>query len=74
MNDTRRKNVIWTVCEKKDGDRISFEGAQLAVLMDLRTELQKLNNLLYCSQCVSIPSVLRQIQRNTQIRTQRKRP
>lgn len=37
--------------------------AQLAVLMDIRDELKKLNKLLYCSNFTGIPTTLRSIRR-----------
>ena len=42
--DTRRKNVNWKLAAapKEPG----WEGAQLAVLMDIRDELQRLNGLI----------------------------
>ncbi len=46
MTDTRRKNITWTVC--KDGEGMSFEAAQLAVLMDIRDELQGIRSLMNC--------------------------
>jgi hypothetical protein len=46
MTDTRRKNVDWTVC--KDGGGMSFDAAQLAVLMDIRDELKGIRSLMNC--------------------------
>jgi hypothetical protein len=64
MTDTRHKNVRWTVHTNAEG-RTSYEGAQLAVLMDIRDELQTLNRLLGCANAVAIPEILRGIRRNT---------
>lgn len=71
MADQRRKDINWTVCNA-DGNGQTFAGAQLAVLMDLRDELQgirdqitSLNGLLHCPNFVGIPTVLRQIRKNT---------
>lgn len=44
--DKRRKNVNWTTC--RDDGGISFDGAQLAVLMDIRDELQAIRRRLDC--------------------------
>lgn len=57
MTDRRRANVRWTVCA--DGaETISFDGAQLAVLMDIRGELQEANAtlaaLLRLAQCSNV--------------------
>lgn len=62
--DTRCANSTWTI-RAADQTGASWEGAQLAVLMDLRDELQKLNRLLGCDRFVGIPSVLAQIARQT---------
>ena len=48
MGDTRRANHDWAVCGEDDG-RASFDGAQLAVLMYIRDELQSLNRFLRCA-------------------------
>ena len=66
MIDQRKKDVEWYVCwpEQNDG-RVSWEGRQLAVLMDIRDELKKLNGLLHCSNFKAIPGELREIRRNT---------
>jgi hypothetical protein len=47
MNDRRRKNVSWHVCQN-GVESLSFDAAQLAVLMDIRDELQTLNQLAGC--------------------------
>ena len=60
MADTRHKDVNWNC-----GENVSFDGAKLAVLMDIRDELQTLNRLLACRNFTGIPASLRAIQRNT---------
>ena len=55
----RHKDAVWTIPDKN----CSFEAAHLAVLMDLRDELKKLNTLLHCQNFVDIPKTLRSIQR-----------
>lgn len=51
MADTRRKNADWSV-----GERITdWEQCQLAVLMDIRDELQAIKHL---AQCYRIPRAL----------------
>jgi hypothetical protein len=57
----RRKDVNWSIPEQ--GQTLNIEQAQLAVLMDLRDELQKLNALLHCHNFTNIPNVLRAIRR-----------
>lgn len=39
--------------------------AQVAVLMDIRDELKRLNALLHCHNCVAIPQKLDAIVKNT---------
>ena len=62
MKDLRHKNAAWTVPTDLNGS-IAWGGAQLAVLMDLRDELQRLNNLLACQNFLGIPHTLRSINR-----------
>lgn len=45
-----------------------YNHASLAVLMDLRDELQRLNRLLYCVNFQNIPHTLKQIARQTKKR------
>ena len=59
MADTRKKNTVYN-CEPD-----TWDSAQLAVLMDIRDELQVLNLLLGCANFLRIPSVLESIRRNT---------
>ena len=60
--DTRYKNFVWIIPSEANP---SFEGAQLAVLMDIRDELQQLNRLLQCSNFIDIPLMLDEIVINT---------
>ena len=60
--DTRYKNLAWII---PSGGNPSFEGAQLAVLMDIRDELQRLNELLHCPNFIDIPLMLDEIVINT---------
>ena len=66
MADRRRKNYIWNVADER-GDIYSNmrDGCSLAVLMDIRDELQRLNSLLYCPNFTAIPRKLDRIGRNT---------
>ena len=62
--DTRLKNIVWNIHPESDGV-YPFEGAQLAILMDIRDELQQLNRLLQCSNFIDIPLRLDEIVINT---------
>ena len=64
----RFKNVNWNVWERAGGEVGSTEGAILAVLMDIRDELQYLNvtmEPLRCPNFTNIPAILQLIRRNT---------
>jgi hypothetical protein len=66
MGDTRRKDKDWIVTDDNTGARIgNWAQVQVALLMDLRDELKKLNALLHCHNFVEIPSILRKLERNT---------
>lgn len=60
MSDTRKKNFNWKLSAKN-----SYPDSTLAVLMDIRDELQELNRTLACPNFTSIPTKLAAIQRNT---------
>jgi len=62
--NTRLKNHVWIIHPGSDGV-YTFGGAQLAVLMDIRDELQRLNELLHCPNFVGIPLRLDKIVTNT---------
>lgn len=57
----RHKDANWILPEKV----FTTATCQLAVLMDLRDELKRLNNLLHCNNFIQIPQYLRGIRRNT---------
>lgn len=54
MADQRQKDKQWAVCGAHDTGA-TFEGAQLAVLMDIRDELKRLNLLLHCHNFTDLP-------------------
>lgn len=56
MVDRRKKDVAWWVAD--DNGQTSLMQAQLAVLMDVRDELKKLNGLLHCPNFQNIPRKL----------------
>lgn len=74
MADKRKKNVSWRVANDR-GETRSWEAAQVAVLMDIRDELQEIKRVLSSSntsllslRCVNfrnIPRKLDRIVRNT---------
>ena len=49
----------------------SYIGLTLAVLVEVRDELKKLNALLHCDNFIRIPTELKHIRRNT---TKKRRP
>jgi len=70
MIDRQQQNLDW-YCADDDGHggaklRSHINGgAMLAVLMDIRQELRKINRTLQCEDTVDIPKILRSIRRNT---------
>jgi hypothetical protein len=70
QTDKRLKDNRWGISADASG-HYAYEGAQLAVLMDIRDELKELNGLLRCQNFLDIPHLLRTIKRNTM---KRKRP
>lgn len=64
MADRRRRDVNWYVADE-DGRAYSVEHCQLAVLMDIREELQALVSILRCVDFQRIPRTLVEIRRNT---------
>jgi len=70
MTDTRHKDCLWRLMDngepKADGSR-SYQNTtiQLALLMDIRDELKRLNSLLHCTNFLGIPNQLRRIRLNT---------
>ena len=69
----RHKNSNWTFPTSPHGEIETWEQAGIAVLMDIRDELQALNRLLGCKNFTDIPEVLRAIRRNTTKPKRRKR-
>jgi hypothetical protein len=63
-SDKRFRNVNWEIPRETSGN-ISFDGAQLSVLMDIRDELQRINLILSCKNVTDIPIYLSQIAKNT---------
>lgn len=61
--DNRHKNKNWELPTDNNGRIQTWDYVKLAVLMDIRDELQKLNALLHCPNFVEIPRVLRDIRR-----------
>ena len=71
MTDRRHKDVNWTIDTLPTG-RVAHADAVLAVQMDIRDEvkqitreLRRLNDVIQCSNFISIPHVLSGIRRNT---------
>jgi len=58
-----RANIEWNI-NSSDGS-ITWDLVPIAVLMDIRSELQILNRLLGCENFTRIPFVLDEIKRNT---------
>lgn len=63
--DRRRKNTNWNTTDEDGAPWHRHNGTHLAVLMDLRDELQQLNRLLNCTNFIAFPSTLQEIAANT---------
>lgn len=60
--DRRRANRNWFVTDEAGALHSSLrDGVTVAVLMDIRDELQTLNKLLGCSNFTGIPQTLREM-------------
>jgi hypothetical protein len=66
---SRKKNLDWNLPEVNSWDSI-----KVAILMDIRDELQTLNRLLACKNFEAIPSILRGIRTNTTKRVRKVKP
>lgn len=77
MVDRRQKNADWRVYDAKGVTYMgSYEAPKLAVLMDIRDELQTLNRLLGCPNFTAVPTILREISAHsgsTALNTKKKR-
>ncbi len=60
----RFKNADWDL-PTDNGKIQTWQAVEVAVLMDIRDELQTLNRLLGCPNFTAIPTVLRKIRANT---------
>lgn len=73
MNSLARgKDTAWAPLEA-NGKCPGYDAAILAVLMDLRDEMKRLNQLLHCSNFVAIPRKLDCIEQNTAKRKYKRR-
>jgi hypothetical protein len=65
----RSKNMVWELPESPH-----WQSATLAVLMDIRDELQQLNRVFSCYNFQQIPKKLDAIKRNTARKKRVKKP
>jgi hypothetical protein len=61
----RYKDVQWSLRGNDTDPTVSHDNIQLALLMDIRDELQALNRLFRCSNFLEIPHTLKRISHNT---------
>lgn len=71
MADTRHKDAQWILRTDANG-RVSWEQIIVAVLMDIRDEMKRLNTLLHCQNFIAIPRKLDAIHRKMPTRRKRK--
>lgn len=65
----RHKDADWNLPEKLQ----AWDQVQVAVLMDIRDELKKMNGILNCTNFLDIPRILRGIRRKLPEPKRRKR-
>jgi hypothetical protein len=73
--DRKQKDWNWSTDPDAFG-KYSYEAAQLQVLMDVRDELKRLNNVLQCPNFIAVPSILRRVQeevRQVKLNTRKKK-
>ena len=58
-------NVQWDLPSDANGRIATWQAMEIAMLMDIRDELQKLNHLLGCQNFIDVPRILRGIEVNT---------
>ena len=69
---SRHKDKNWNLETAIDGRVNQWETVFAALLMDIRDELKSLNQVLHCGNCLDIPNILRNIEKNTKRRRQKK--
>lgn len=74
MPNARFKDISWPIPVNEHGGITTWEQVQVALLMDIRDELQTLNIVLRCPQFQLIPHKLDAIRRNTTKKRRPKRP
>lgn len=62
--DRQRPDVNWNIAEA-DGRVPTWDRVAIAVLMDIRRELKRLNAAIYCDNFLTIPRTLKRISANT---------
>ncbi len=65
MSDTRRKDTNWNIGTADPDGRYTFDQIQTSILMDIRDELKRLNDVLHYQNFLEIRSILRIIRNNT---------
>lgn len=67
---TKFKDIEWDLADSA-GNISTWERVQIAVLMDIRDELHRLNNVIQCHNFIAVPGKLDRIIRNTTKRRKR---
>ncbi len=73
MIDRTQPNQEWQVANE-GGAVPTWERVGIAVLMDIRRELRRLNAAIYCPNFVAVPRHLQRIARNTDKARKASRP
>jgi hypothetical protein len=59
------ENINWKVPTTATGAILDWDAVQLAILMDIRRELRRLNRILGCNNFLRLPHDVNQIRCNT---------
>lgn len=73
---SRFRNIDWVIKQApgRPDSASDVHEATLAVLMDIREELQAMRRVLQCSNTTAIPHTLNQIEKNTRKKKRAKKP
>lgn len=64
----RKQNRIGVDWQTFDGNNFTWEQVLVEVMMDVRSELERLNKVLQCPNFVAVPAKLDRIEKNTRKR------
>lgn len=60
----RFKDSNWSLPQDREGNALDWKSVEIAILMDIRDELKRLNGVLHCPNFLAIPQKLDTIEKN----------